>query len=85
MTTLLIAVILTGWMAAAVIGTQAYFLGEQTKPIHDRNLKSASFEVLAKTFTGKDIDYSDPEGYAERNRVPAFALDTYTSNNLTKA
>jgi hypothetical protein len=77
MTTLLIAVILTGWMAAAVIGTQAYFLGEQTKPIHDRNLKSASFEVLAKTFTGKDIDYSD--------RVPAFALDTYTSNNLTKA
>jgi hypothetical protein len=76
MTTLLIAVILTGWMAAAVIGTQAYFRGEQTKPIHERNLKSSSFEVLAKTFTGKDIDYSD--------RVPAFALDTYTSNNLTQ-
>lgn len=77
MTTLLIAVILIGWIAAAVIGTQAYFLGEQTKPIHERNLKSASFEVLAKTFTGRDTDYGD--------RIPAFPLDTYASNNLTQA
>lgn len=76
MTTLLIAVILIGWIAAAVIGTQAYFRGEQTKPIHERNLKSESFELLAKTFTGKDIDYGD--------RVPAFPLDTYASNNLTQ-
>lgn len=74
MTTLLIAVILIGWTAAAVIGTQAYFRGEQTKPIHERNLKSESFELLAKSFTGRETDYSD--------RVPAFALDTYTSNNL---
>lgn len=74
MTTLLIAVFLIGWTAAAVIGTQAYFRGEQTKPIHERNLKSESFELLAKSFTGEDTDYS--------NRIPAFALDTYTSNNL---
>jgi uncharacterized membrane protein YciS (DUF1049 family) len=74
MITLLIAVFVIGWIAAAVIGTQAYFRGEQTKPIHERNLKSQSFEQLAKSFTGKDIDYGQ--------RVPAFALDTYTSNNL---
>ncbi|MEL6581873.1 MAG: hypothetical protein AAFQ14_19170 [Cyanobacteria bacterium J06621_12] len=77
MTTLLIAIILIGWTAAALIGTQAYFRGEQTKPIHERNLKSASFELLAKSFTGRDTDYGD--------RIPAFALDTYTSNNLPKA
>lgn len=76
MITLLIAVILIGWTAAAVIGTQAYFRGEQTKPIHERNLKSESFELLAKSFTGKDTDHGD--------RIPAFSLDTYASNNLTK-
>ena len=76
MTTLLVAVILIGWTAAALIGTQAYFRGEQTKPIHERNLKSESFESLAKSFTGKDTDYGD--------RVPAFGLDTFASNNLTK-
>ncbi|MEM7756707.1 MAG: hypothetical protein AAF298_01050 [Cyanobacteria bacterium P01_A01_bin.40] len=76
MTTLLVAIFLIGWAAAAVIGTQAYFRGEQTKPIHERNLKSESFELLAKSFTGQDTNYSD--------RVPAFALDTYTSNNLPR-
>ncbi|MEL6927402.1 MAG: hypothetical protein AAFO95_02060 [Cyanobacteria bacterium J06600_6] len=77
MTVLLIAVISIGWTAAAIIGTQAYFRGEQTKPIHERNLKSESFELLAKSFTGKDTDYGD--------RIPAFALDTYASTNLTQA
>ena len=76
MTTLLIAVFLIGWTAAAVIGTQAYFRGEQTKPIHERNLKSQSFEQLAKSFTGREINYSE--------RIPAYALDTYTSNNLPR-
>ena len=77
MTTLLIAVFIVGWIAAAVIGTQAYFMGEQTKPIHERNLKSASFEQLAKSFTGRDTDHGE--------RIPAFAMDTYTSQNLPKA
>lgn len=77
MTTLLIAVFLIGWIAASVIGTQAYFRGEQTKPIHERNLKSESFEQLAKSFTGKETDHSE--------RIPAFALDTYASNNLPQA
>ena len=76
MTTLLIAVFLIGWMAAAVVGTQAYYLGELTKPIHERNLKSESFEKLAKSFTGMDIDYAQ--------RIPAFPLDTYTSHNLPR-
>jgi len=77
MTILLITIILVGWTAAALIGTQAYFRGEQTKPIHERNLKSESFELLAKSFTGKDTDHSE--------RIPAFPLDTYASNNLTQA
>ena len=74
MTTLLIAVFLIGWVAASVIGTQAYFKGEQTKPIHERNLKSESFEQIAKSVTGEEIDYSQ--------RTPAFGLDVYASNNL---
>ncbi len=77
MIALLIGVFFMGWVAAAVIGTQAYYLGEQTKPIHERNLKSESFEQLARTFTGKSTDYG--------NRIPAFALDTYTSQSLPKA
>jgi uncharacterized membrane protein YciS (DUF1049 family) len=77
MTTLLIAVFIIGWTAAAVIGTQAYFRGEQTKPIHERNLKSESFEQLAKSVTGRETNYSE--------RIPAFALDTYTSNNLPQS
>ena len=77
MTTLLIAVFLIGWVAASVIGTQAYFKGEQTKPIHERNLKSESFEQIAKSVTGEEIDYS--------KRTPAFGLDAYASNNLPSA
>ena len=76
MITLLVAVIAVGWIAGAVIGTQAYFLGEQTKPIHERNLKSDSFEQLAKSVTGKNTNHAE--------RVPAFALDTYASANLPR-
>ena len=71
---ILIALLVIGWVAASVIGTQAYFLGEQRKPIHDRNWRSKSFEKLAKSITGTDIDYSD--------RTPAYGMDAYTSNNL---
>ena len=72
--TILITLLIVGWLAASVIGTQAYFLGEQSKPIHDRNWKSDSFEKLAKSVTGKDINYSD--------RIPAYSMDAYASNNL---
>ena len=40
---LLIALFAIGWLAAVVLGTQAYFLGEQTKPIHSRNWNSQEF------------------------------------------
>jgi hypothetical protein len=76
MFTILIALFVIGWAAAAVIGTQAYFLGEQTKPIHERNWRSSSFESLAKSVTGKEID---------SDRCPGFAIDTYTSQNLPTA
>ncbi|MCU0532789.1 MAG: hypothetical protein MUD14_02700 [Hydrococcus sp. Prado102] len=72
--TLVICLLIIGWVAAAVIGTQAYFLGEQSKPIHDRNWKSESFETIAKSVTGRDINYAE--------RVPAYRMDAFVSNNL---
>jgi hypothetical protein len=76
MFTILIALFVIGWAAVAVIGTQAYFLGEQSKPIHERNWSSSSFESLAKSVTGKDID---------SDRRPGFAIDTYAVQNLPTA
>ncbi|MEA5537225.1 photosystem II protein, Psb35-related [Crocosphaera sp. XPORK-15E] len=73
MLTLVISLLVVGWVAAAVIGTQAYFRGEQTKPIHERNWRSESFEILAKSVTGKEVD---------SDRIPAFQIDAYGSQNL---
>lgn len=66
--------LLVGFVAAVVIGTQAYFLGEQSKPIHERNWRSESFEKLAQSITGTEIDYS--------KRIPAYAIDAYSSRLL---
>ena len=71
---ILIALIVLGWVAVAVIGTQAYFRGEQSKPIHERNWRSSSFEQIAVTVTGTTTDYSQ--------RVPAYRGDAYSSNQL---
>jgi hypothetical protein len=72
--TIMIALFVVGWVAAAVIGTQAYFLGEQSKPIHERNWRSESFEKLAQSVTGTETDYSD--------RTPGFEVDAYSSQLL---
>jgi hypothetical protein len=74
--TILIALFVVGWVAAAIIGTQAYFRGEQTKPIHERNWRSESFEKLAQSVTGTETDYSQ--------RTPAFEIDAYNSQLLPK-
>lgn len=74
--TILVALLVLGWVAAAVLGSLAYFLGEQTKPIHERNWRSASFEKLAQSITGKEINYSD--------RTPAYAMDAYASQTLPR-
>lgn len=76
MLSVLACVVIVGWVAAAVIGTQAYFRGEQSKPIHGRNWRSESFESLAKSVTGKGI---------ESDRIPGFTADAYTSQNLPSA
>lgn len=55
---ILAALMLTAWVAVALIGTQAYFRGEQSKPIHERNWRSPEFHRLAETFTGQRVDYS---------------------------
>ncbi|MDR9403963.1 MAG: hypothetical protein RI580_11030 [Halothece sp. Uz-M2-17] len=70
----LVALFVIGWAAVALIGTQAYFRGEQTKPIHERNWRSESFESLSQSFTGQEVDYNE--------RTPAYGLDTYGSKNL---
>ncbi len=54
----LVSLLIAGWAAAALIGTQAYFRGEQTKPIHERNWRSPRFHQLAQIFTGNTVDYS---------------------------
>lgn len=72
MTALLISLFVIGWVAAALIGTQAYFRGEQTKPIHERNWRSDSFDQLAQSVTGQSTDFSD--------RVPAYSGDAFSSN-----
>ena len=75
--TILVSLIAIGWVAAAVIGTQAYFMGEQSKPIHERNWRSDSFERLARTFTGRETDYAV--------RVPVYSGDAYSSRTLPDA
>jgi hypothetical protein len=72
--TILIALFVVAWVAASLIGTQAYFRGEQTKPIHARNWRSESFEQLAVSVTGVKTDFND--------RVPAFQGDAYGSGIL---
>ncbi|MEO1591725.1 MAG: hypothetical protein AAFU71_10585 [Cyanobacteria bacterium J06632_22] len=74
---LLISVVLVGWVAASVIGTQAYFRGEQSKPIHERNWRSESFEQMAQSVTGQPTDFN--------TRVPVFAFDAYHSRLLPEA
>lgn len=71
---ILLAVIIVGWVSAAIIGTQAYYFGEQSKPIHERNFNSDSFDTLAKLITGRDTDYN--------SRVSTFSGDAYSSAAL---
>lgn len=71
MLTLLAAIVVVGWVAAAVIGTQVYFRGEQSKPIHERNWNSEGFERIAQVVTGQGTDYN--------NRVANFGGDAFTS------
>lgn len=73
---LVIALLIMGWVAAAILGSQAYFRGEQSKPIHERNWRAESFEALSESITGVEVDYNQ--------RVPAYALDTFASNNLPR-
>lgn len=75
MITILIALFVVGWVAAALLGAQAYFRGEQTKPIHERNWNSDSFDFLAKSVTGKETDYIE--------RVPAYGIDAYASKQMS--
>lgn len=75
-TIVLLSALVIGWVAAAILGTQAYFRGEQTKPIHQRNWNSKSFDRLAESFTGQETDYSD--------RTPANPLDAYTGSPVAR-
>jgi hypothetical protein len=71
---ILIALFVVGWVAVALIGSQAYFRGEQSKPIHERNWNSDSFDQLAQSVTGQATDFT--------SRVPAYSGDAFTSVTL---
>ena len=73
---LVVTLLVVGWVAASVIGTQAYFRGEQRKPIHSRNWNSDSFDTLSESITGTPVDYSDRE-------LPN-GLDAYGSAQLSQ-
>ncbi|PZO35741.1 MAG: hypothetical protein DCF17_18290 [Shackletoniella antarctica] len=75
MIALLISLFVVGWVAVALIGSQAYFRGEQTKPIHERNWRSDSFDQLAQSVTGQSTDCGD--------RVPAYSGDAFTSSAIS--
>ncbi|MBW4662116.1 MAG: hypothetical protein KME15_25970 [Drouetiella hepatica Uher 2000/2452] len=63
---ILASLFVVGWVAVAIVGTQVYFLGEQSKPIHERNWNSESFEAIAVSVTGTEADY--------RTRVPGYRV-----------
>jgi hypothetical protein len=71
---ILSALFVVGWVAVALIGSQAYFRGEQSKPIHERNWNSDSFDQLAQSVTGQATDFT--------SRVPAYSGDAFTSVTL---
>lgn len=76
-TTLLIAVLVVGFIAGITLGSQAYFRGEMSKPIHERNWNSDSFEQLAETVTG--LKMTDVE------REPGFEVgDAFGSSILAQ-
>jgi hypothetical protein len=72
---LLISLFVVGWVAVALIGSQAYFRGEQTKPIHERNWRSDSFDQLAQSVTGQSTNGVD--------RVPAYSGDAFSSQSIS--
>ena len=72
---LVVSLFVVGWVAVALIGTQAYFRGEQTKPIHERNWRSDSFDQLAQSVTGQSTEGVD--------RVPAYSGDAFSSQSIS--
>lgn len=71
---ILTSLFVAGFVAVALVGSQAYFRGEQSKPIHERNWKSDGFEALAENITGQPTDFN--------TRVPGFRTDSYSRNML---
>ncbi|MGD1903074.1 MAG: photosystem II protein, Psb35-related [Geitlerinemataceae cyanobacterium] len=68
MTIALIALFVTGFIAAIALGTQTYFKGEMSKPIHERNWNSDGFESIAVAVTAEELDYNQ--------RVPGFIVNS---------
>jgi len=68
----LIALFVIGWAAAALLGSQAYFRGEQSKPIHERNWRSDRFDALSALITNQETNFQE--------RVPGYVVaDAYGS------
>ena len=77
-TILLIGVLVSGFIAGVTLGSQAYFRGEMTKPIHERNWNSSSFDSLAEVVTGTPAD--------SVQREPGFDVnDAYASSMIANS
>lgn len=73
---IVISLFIVGWAAAAIIGTQTYFLGEQSKPIHGRNWQSPAFHALAVAVTAQEVDYI--------NRATNYKRDIYLNRAMNR-
>ena len=74
MSAILISLFVTGCAAIVMMSTQAYFSGEQTKSIHERNWRSESFEQLARAIAGQPTIHAV--------RIPVYSSDAYSRRNL---
>lgn len=71
----LVGLLVVGWVAVALLGTQAYFMGEQSKPIHERNWKSEGFHALAESFTGNRVNYTERASSYKTEKALARVLN----------
>jgi len=65
----LLALFIAGWAVAVLLGTQVYFLGEQSKPIHSHNWRSPEFHALAESLIGQQVNYAE--------RASSYCQDRY--------
>lgn len=72
---IVLALLIGGWVVTVMLGAQAYFTGEQSKPIHESNGRSELLDTLSKTSTGRKANFN--------NRVPAYGYNALSNKGLS--